>query len=84
MHTHTACIQRSKDISDSVRADTDFSVHKKNARKRKKSDQEKSMMWRSERREGTEDLRKPRNSSKLNSEILVLAWTVEGCPLLEL
>ena len=40
------------------------------------------MMWR-EQREGTEDMRKPRNSGKVSIEILVLAWTVEGCPLLD-
>lgn len=33
--------------------------------------------------EGTEGMRKPRNSSKLNTDILLLAWTVEVCPLLD-
>lgn len=81
--TYTAYIWGSKDVSASARAYADFSVHKIKCKGRKASDQKKSMTWRRDQREGTEDMRKPRNSSKLNSDILVLALTVEGCPLLD-
>lgn len=81
--THTACVRRPEDVSASDRAYTDFSLHKVKCQEKKASDEEKSMTWSREHREGTEDMRKPRNSSKLNTETLVLSWTVERCALLD-
>lgn len=81
--THTACVWRPEDVSASDRAYADFSLHKVKCQEKKASDEEKSMTWSREHREGTEDMTKPRNSSKLNTETLVLSWTVERCALLD-
>lgn len=58
-------------------------LKEKKCKEKKASDQKKSMMWRREQKEGIEDMRKPRNSVELNTEIVILAWTVEVCPLLD-